>query len=514
MLSLNSLSEARPRAVFSSKQLRLMVFAVATIAWCDSLWAQRGKVEILFQEESTARPLSVMLRLENERGAAQRILGAPFQNGWSLIEESFRYRGRAGNYTYRTRRSPEYAKASGGFTLDKTGAAEDLIEIPRFANMADEGYYSGDLSCYVSRDEVQPWLSAAGLSTVVSTSKASSLDEESSGASAEPTWDPREGVAYVDRRNSGGIATYGWKPPAQVPDQLPSTRLLVMAKGTADAPVHCSAVEPWRRDFPIWLASEKLDSFMLLGEGLSDDSAKSVKLFYDTAPPQIKRGASAPGRIVEYLYWQTLEAGFRLPPNAGSGFGKGTTCLGYNRVYVSSASPTNASWWKDFERGQCFVSNGPLLRARVNGYLPGATFQVGAETLKVEVTANVTVSDPVDYLEVVFNGEPLYHAALDEFAAAGGRIPIQEIDQSGWLLVRVVTRVDTTYRMATTAPFYFERGGQGRISRKSVRMFLDWLEAAEKEVAELPKDEVALHRPYLDAARRAWTQRLKSANAE
>lgn len=506
-------SEAQQKTVLATKPIGLVVLTITVGLMGTTASAQRGKVEVLFQEESSQEPLSLMLRLENERGTAQRILGAPFQGGWSLVEGSFRYRGRAGNYTYRARRSPEYAKASGGFTLDRTGAAEDLIEVPRFANMADESYYSGDLSCYVPRDEVQPWLAAAQLSTVVSTSKRPA-EESTRDSPVGQAWDRRESVAYVDRRTNGGIATFGWKPPAEVPDRLPSTRLLVMANESKDASVHCCAFEPWRRDFPIWLASQKLDSIMLLGEGLSIDAAKPVKLFYDAVPPQLRRGASAPGRLVEYLYWQTLEAGFRLPPSAGSGFGKGTNCLGYNRVYVSSASPTDASWWNDFERGQCFVSNGPLLRVQVNSYLPGATFQVGAEPLSVEITANLTVSDPVDYLEVVFNGEPLYHAALDEFAAAGGRIPIQKIDKSGWLLVRVVTRVDETYRMATTAPFYFERGGQGRVSRKAVQMFLDWMAAVEKEVAELPAGEVALHRPYLDAARRFWTERLESANAE
>ncbi len=49
----------------------------------------------------------------------------------------------------------------------------------------------------------------------------------------------------------------------------------------------------------------------------------------------------------------------------------------------------------------------------------------------------LTVADPVEYVDVVFNGDALYHAPLDEYAKQGGKIPRLEVDRSGWLVVRV-----------------------------------------------------------------------------
>jgi hypothetical protein len=64
----------------------------------------------------------------------------------------------------------------------------------------------------------------------------------------------------------------------------------------------------------------------------------------------------------------------------------------------------------------------------------------------------------------------------------------------------VVTNNQNTYRFAMTAPYYVEIGYQRRISRESVRFFIDWLN-------EMPGDR--------DSAAVAWWQRLLAkANAE
>jgi hypothetical protein len=45
-------------------------------------------------------------------------------------------------------------------------------------------------------------------------------------------------------------------------------------------------------------------------------------------------------------------------------------------------------------------------------------------------------------------------------------------------LVRAVTNNQQTYQFASSGPYYVEKGGQPRISRRSAQFFLDWIDAA------------------------------------
>ena len=75
---------------------------------------------------------------------------------------------------------------------------------------------------------------------------------------------------------------------------------------------------------------------------------------------------------------------------------------------------------------------------------------------------------------------------LDKFAEAGGKLPPVAFDDSGWFLVRAVTNNAKNYQFASSGPYYVERGGQPRVSRASVKFFLDWIDAAEARIRGLP----------------------------
>lgn len=184
--------------------------------------------------------------------------------------------------------------------------------------------------------------------------------------------------------------------------------------------------------------------------------------------------------------------------------------MGYNRVYALIGSKRIDNWWQAIQAGNSFVTNGPLLRVNINGMPPGHLFQAN-EAIELEIGATVSVADPVEYLEVIHNGQSLYRAALDEFAKQGGKIPPLKIDKSGWLVVRVITSRDFTYRMATTSPFYFEIKGKSRIQAKAVEYFQSWLKLTREEIAKLPVEEQKLHEPYLSSAEKFWQARLEQA---
>ncbi len=485
----------------------LWLVATACLS-CTGMAQGTGTVEIDFVEQATDEPLACRVKILDPRGRPVRARGTLFQDGWNLVEKTLLFKGRPADYTYQVFHGPQFSAGQGGFTLDKNASGYDVLALERHADLDSEGWIGGDLLSYGSAEQTRRWLPAEDLRMAVSVRDGPAADLETTGEGPE-RW--VEGTSYHDNRPGSGLVLHHWLPPADVPETLASTRLLVMAKHEAEAPepVHAEIQRLWARDVPIWLASKHIDSVQVLSEHLTlDGRARSWKPIVDPDPGRF-RGALGPGQLVEYLYWQLLETGLRIAPTAGSGFGESGSPLGYNRVYASVSSPTSRTWWQAVRAGRSFVTNGPLLRTEINGAKPGTVFSAPAGgSVELDVSLTLTTSDPVQYLEVVFNGQSLYQARLDEYARQGGQIPVLEIEESGWLIVRVVTERAHTYRLAMTAPYYFDVGAP-RVSETAVRFFQRWLEASAEQIATSP--QAASSQPYVDAARRFWQARLEMA---
>jgi hypothetical protein len=165
--------------------------------------------------------------------------------------------------------------------------------------------------------------------------------------------------------------------------------------------------------------------------------------------------------------------------------------------------------------GRSVVTNGPLLRPTLGGKAPGHRFEArGGERLEMSMELHLAVRDPVDYLEVIHNGEVFYSARLDEFAEAGGMIPELKIERSGWVLVRVVTLHEDHFRAAISAPWYIRFDDSPRISRRAVEFFADWLVDCETELKKLPPQRLAPHIEPVKMARAFWRNQLQIANAD
>jgi hypothetical protein len=320
-----------------------------------------------------------------------------------------------------------------------------------------------------------------------------------------------------------------------------------MAFELLDKAKHTEGVVPelvrlWDRDVPILLGNESIRSVQLLSTFNRPNSDDRLMLASEKGSKtlrgkiQITRGkeriaselfapigaeeelkfkdARGVGRLNEYLYWQMLEAGFRLTPTASSDFAVNETHVGYNRVYIySEEPPTEASWWQAISQGRTVVTNGPLLRASVNAMPPGSVqASYRGQSIPIDIGVSLSVREPVDYLDVIFNGETMYSAKLEDHYKRG-EFPPMEIDQSGWLVIRVITAHEKGYRLATTAPFYFVFDGKPRVSRRAVDFFEDWLAKSKVAIAAVPQ-ELEQMSPWIANAEQFWKLRRVESNVE
>lgn len=461
-----------------------------------------------------------------------------FGDTW-LAEGSLTMQPPPGEYEFLVHRGPEFNTIRGGFTIERGSRDTVLIELPRSIDIHAEGWYSGDLSSDVAPELLSRWQAADALDMVVHASDPSSAKRAQPSKDAPKRGGPDEvgygwmGSSVEYRSPTIGLALHRLSIPA------PNDPYEALEAIETDPSAIAEITQMLSPDLPILLAHPKVRTVRVLnGTNRSQrdalleldrnpDDGLFAKLNMDLgkgrwnisilAPfpekDQIRfRGPRGAGRMSEAVHWLALDAGLRLSPTAASGFGSSETHLGYNRVYAyCDTVPTSEEWWHAIDKGETFITNGPLLRVKINEVPPGTVQgNYRGEPIPLDIAVSLAVRDPVDYLDVIFNGVSLYNAKLEDHYRKG-EFPPLEIDQSGWLVVRVVTAHEQGYRLATTAPFYFDFGGRNRIDRKAVEFFLEWLARIETSIADQGID-TAPRRRAMERAKTFWQEKRNASN--
>ncbi|MCC7476320.1 MAG: CehA/McbA family metallohydrolase [Pirellulales bacterium] len=397
---------------------------------------------------------------------------------------------KVGVYSFELEATPEYLHQTGQFQIERHADDTKRIEMRRFADLAQEGWFGGDVEFKRAPKDLPLILRAEGLQDIQFARFAHPLIDADSTAH-------RRGTANGVANRSDAAAEE-------------STDL------KADAGI---ATVPYAWNLPVWMAHDELSAIELihrhsLREGVEDDEK-------DGRPrdPSLYPGSRGNGRWSETVYYHVLNCGFHVPPVAGSGSGNNKNPVGTNRVYVYCGEKfTPEAWWEGLRAGRVFVTNGPLLRPTVQGESPGYVFHIEpGQPLSLEIGLNLATRVPVEYLQIIKNGDVAAEVRLADWKDRKGRLPPLGFDSRGWFLVRAVTNSTKTYQFASSGPYYVESASGPRISKASVRFFLDWIAAAEKhlrnrtDLAEETRNELLARH---SSAREFFISLLSKANAE
>jgi hypothetical protein len=517
------------RQYLSRHQKRFAVFLwLAILGPCQIAACAETSIEIHFFDKTTGDKIASRIEFTKPFAKAPRPRNALVAGRQLLIEGTAKFTPAPGAYEFTVRRGPEFSEVKSGFEIEKN--AEDAFEVyvPHKVPMRSEGWYSGDLLSPMAPELLARWMQADDLDVAATTLSSDNVKPTPDGSrraaknnvdenSLQALNHVQEKTLWFDRPGQGGLSIHRLEEPTQDPEKKSSSSFELLEKIDSITSSFTELTRPWERDVPLLLASEKINAVQLLSAHLLPDTASPLTSSIRNPDSLRFKGKKGLGRLCEYLYWQMLEAGFRLTPTAGSGFdGKAPTYLGYNRVYawLDPQSPRNAaSWWSQLRAGHAMVTNGPLLRATINGQPPGSIHpSYSPQPIELDIALELNVRDPVEYLDVVFNGKAIYQARLEEHAKRG-QFPPLRIQESGWLVLRVVTEHEDSYRMATTAPFYFEFDSRPRISKSAVEFFQNWMNDSRSQIAK----DVELGASYQAALKNAdqfWKARAEQANAK
>jgi hypothetical protein len=223
------------------------------------------------------------------------------------------------------------------------------------------------------------------------------------------------------------------------------------------------------------------------------------------------------------LYYQYLNAGFRIPIAAGTDKMGENIPVGSNRLYARFASePTYDGWLAALKAGNGFVTNGPMVTFSVDGHTSGEVIEfTGKRTVRVHAAAQSIL--PFGSLEIVVNGEA---AAMKTVPASDSRsadgifsVGIDtslELDRSSWLAARVAEDPDSKQRIlprgltvfAHSNPVYFLRNGAKVRELPSIQYLQKYVKGTEHwlntmaRFATMGEKEEALR--LADTARRIY----------
>jgi hypothetical protein len=496
---------------------------------CSAAQRSDGQLTIDVVDSQSGQPIVARMHLKNARGRPVpfRIPGAAEFGGRFYIDGRAVLPLRVGQYTFELDAGPEYRTQSGHFEIERHADDAKRIEMKRFADLREEGWFGGDLDVNRRLADLPIIMRGEGLSIAPVRATPS---RRSAPRSVRPRPNPssrRDGSGQSIDAPCELVATHGGQllvfhtasPFEAIGESGTSLSSLQVIRKARERGARVIARVPYAWDMPVWLASGELDAIQLIHHHALYDGVVDNENDGRHRDKKLFPGIRGNGRWSEAVYYHALNCGFRIPPAAGSGSGDNDSPVGTNRVYAYCGEDfSDAHWWEAVLAGRVVVTNGPLLRPKVQGHAPGYVFHVDSGgTLSLEVGLDLATRVPVEYLQIIKNGEVAEEVRLTEWTNKKGQLPPLNFDASGWFLVRAVTNNLRTYQFASSGPYYVEKGGKPRVSRLSVQFFLDWIDAASARIRSKP-DLVDESRETLlaeqESARRHFERLLAETNAD
>lgn len=483
-----------------------------------------GELEIQANDRDTGEPIAVRMHLKNENGKAMEAPKAPFWKDHFVFDGSITLKLRPGRYTFEMERGPEYRVRTGNFTIERDSKDVKAVDMPRFVNMSDEGWWSGDLHIHRPVEDIELLMRAEDLHVAP---VITWWNEKNIWSGREPPEkllvefdDHRmyQIMAGEDERGGGALLYFNRSEPLAITGsqrEYPSPVTFLRQAREGQPGIHVDIEKPFWWDTPTWVATGLCDTVGVCHNHLHRDGVMDGEAWGKPRDKKLFPGVEGNGRWTQAIYFRLLNSGLRIPPSAGSASGVLPNPVGYNRVYVHCGKEfTWDTWWANLRAGRVVVTNGPLLRPLVNGQLPGHVFQGRAgQEVELETALNLSTRDKIEYLEIIKDGKTVESVRLDEYVQAGGKLPKIKFTESGWMAIRAVASHPKTYRFALTGPYYVEFDYKPRVSKEAAQFFLDWV---NERAAQIKLDDAEQQREVLaphEAAREFWTKRVEMANA-
>src|SRR5215510_3770925 len=132
-------------------KLRYAIIAFAILCGLPLWLFASGQLVLQAVDRETGQPLAVRMHLKNAQGKVIKPPGVPALGDHFVFSDKIVLKLANGGYEFLVERGNEYLEQRGHFEIQNFADDSKTIEMKRFADMAKEGWFSGDLD--VDRQE-------------------------------------------------------------------------------------------------------------------------------------------------------------------------------------------------------------------------------------------------------------------------------------------------------------------------------------------------------------------------
>ncbi|MEC8475558.1 MAG: hypothetical protein VXZ38_12955 [Planctomycetota bacterium] len=473
------------------------------------------------------QPIPCRIHLFNSQGEAQQAPDCPFWHDHFSSSGDTQLHLAPDTYRWEIERGPEHTTVTGTAAVKAKQSCEVNVTLTRLdglptQGLVAEGWYSGDLHVHRPSSDIEDLMQAEDLNfaTVIewwnTPSNGSTKPED-----LEHRINDRQVynlMAGEDEREGGALLYFNLAQPLNLSvrsREYPSPMRFVEQAREINPNVWMDIEKPFWWDMPTWVVTAKPNSIEIAHNHMHRSGVLDSEAWGKSRDRTAYPGLQGNGFWTQDIYYHLLNAGFRIPPSAGSASGVLPNPIGHNRVYVHlNGEPLNReNWFRALSRGECFVTNGPLLRTTANQRRSGATFCFDDRT-QILLDIHLSSREPVSHLEVIQNGEVKKRIPCDPVASQRIREWI-EVEESGWFLIRAIGASDQTFHFSSTAPWFVEINGMGStVDRRSAQFFLDWVEQRIQRVKMNLADPVEREEvlAWHETSKDFWSNRLRLAS--
>ncbi len=500
----------------------------AVVAWlvllpgAEAARAQAiGRLEWTIVDLDTREPLPCRIHLKDAQGRSIRVGKFPFWHDHFSTGGSLVVLLPPGKYFFEVERGPEWGRASGYFLMRAASRDRKTIGVRRLVDMSQRGWWGADMRVHRNPKDMPVVMNAEDLPLAQMITWSPEKNPWQDRPVPQPALTQLAGqmrwmhlLGGVEHRRGGTLLYLNLdKPLSFDPEQAGLPSLLPSLQQAQQQGAWIDVADPQSWELPVWLALGRVRSIQVASASLLRSGSATPNL--EGYVPDRRRLAAPWGQALwhQYIYFQVLNAGFRIPPSGGSGSGLVGNPVGYNRVYVHAPGKFDPKrWWNRFAQGRVIVTNGPLLRPSVAGHPPGEVFDLpGEEPLVLDALVELDSRDPVRYVEVLHNGQVVHRVPVPQLQQNAGRIEGLRFYEPGWFLFRAVAEVPQTYRFALSGPYYIQRKKQTTVRRSAVRFFLRWLQQSRRRLRIANRKQRAEIIQLYKQAEQFWTARLNQA---
>lgn len=486
-----------------------------------------GRLEATVVDDVTGEPLAARVAITDSADRFVEIEGKHehvkyLGKRWCYVDGSFAVKIPAGGVTIEIRRGFETLPLSAAVkAAAKNKTVTKTFRLRRWVDMAAKGYVQGDLHAHLPvPKEAHPQMRAEALNALTLLHMA---DLEQPPATNDCF------TGKLDKVSTPGCEI---RVAQEVREwQMGHLTLLGVTSLVPGYPHHGGTLEHWKSnphyDLMRALRATRQQNGSIfwshicslpgheLPIGIALGLVDGVELLTWNDPTQFPNhwgpwessgfsNAEFPIMRAMDLYYELLNAGFRVPIAAGTDkFGEEIP-LGSNRVYARAAEPTYDAWLAAVKAGTGFVTNSPILELEVDGHKPGDVIEfAGTKKVKARVTARSTLR--FSQLDIMLNGRIVGHKITPVTVFYGDpprsgvwSMEIEtevELTKSSWLAARVIDHPDLKSRIlprdlsvfAHTSPIYFLQDGKKVREQPSIDYLtkyvqgtLHWLDSKPK----------------------------------